>query len=53
MLFNFSIKSKILINFMELFDLKTPQRSLHSSFADFNYLWIIFNLSFLCVYCYC
>ena len=35
MLFNFSIKSKILINFMELFDSKTPQRSLHSSFADF------------------
>ena len=31
--FSFSSKTKILINFVELFDLKTPQRLLHSSFA--------------------
>ena len=33
--FNFSIKSKILINFVELFDSKTAERSLRSSFVDF------------------
>ena len=31
--FNFSSKTKILINFVELFDLKTTQRLLHSSFV--------------------
>ena len=50
MLFNFSIKSKILINFVELFDSKTPQRSLHSSFADFILFINYFHLSFfVCV----
>ena len=50
MVFNFSIKSKILINFVELFDSKTPQRSLHSSFADFILFIKYFHLSFfVCV----
>ena len=31
--FNFSIKTKILINFLELFDSKTPQTLLHNSIA--------------------
>ena len=31
--FNFSSKTKIRINFLELFDLKTPQTLLHSSFV--------------------
>ena len=46
MFFNFSIKSKILINFVELLDSKTPQRSLHSSFADFMLFVNYFYLSF-------
>ena len=49
MLFNISIKSKILINFVELFDSKTPQRSLHSSFADFISFINYFHLSFFFV----
>ena len=50
MLFNFSIKSKILINFVELFYSKTPQRSLHSFFADFILFINYFHLSFfVCV----
>ena len=50
MVFSFSIKSKILINFVELFDSKTPQRSLHSSFADFIIFINYFHLSFfVCV----
>ena len=32
-IFNFSSKTKIRINFVELFDLKTPQTLLHSSFV--------------------
>ena len=32
-IFSFSSKANILINFVELFDLKTPQRLLHNSFA--------------------
>ena len=48
--FNFSIKSKILINFVDLFDTKTPQRSLHSSFGDFLLFINFFHLSFfVCV----
>ena len=34
--FNFSSKTRILINFVELFDLNTPQRLRHSSFVPKN-----------------
>ena len=46
MFFNFSITSKILINFVELFDSKTPQRGLHRSFVDFILFINYFHLSF-------
>ena len=46
MFYNFSIKSKIRIDVVELFDSKNPQRSLHSFFVPFILFINYFHVSF-------